>query len=285
MDVRPRLVEIEFTIMDISSDTLDSLGIDWRLHTAHLDVQTGRGNRPAQTWGGATSESDATSGLTPSGLSTTPLGSVFSAAIGHDLRNYLLARVNALAQKGNAQFVARPKVLTLDNNEAVLENMSEFFVRINGFQDASLFSVSTGTAVRVTPLIIDEKTGRSVMLSINIDDGDVSSISVDQIPIVRRRNVNTQALIDEGQSLLIAGYSSEEKTNVTSGVPLLSDIPGIGRLFKYSDKKQVNMERFYLLTPRLVVPGAVAGAAPATPPATVPVPPPSAPASRLGAGS
>jgi type III secretion protein C len=135
--------------------------------------------------------------------------------------------------------------------------------------------VTAGTAVRVTPLIIDEQNGRGVMMSIDIQDGDLSSASVDRIPIVRRRTVNTQALVAEGTSLLIAGYTSEEKTNATSGVPVLSAIPVLGKLFQYSEKKQLNMERFYLLTPRLVVPGGAqaAPALPAAPAAPADAPP------------
>ncbi|NDZ16483.1 EscC/YscC/HrcC family type III secretion system outer membrane ring protein [Variovorax sp. WS11] len=282
MDVRPRLIEIEVTIMDISSDTLSSLGIDWRLHGRHGDFQTGRGDRGPLTWDSATSEAGQIGGFNASGQPVTPLGSMLTAAIGNSARNYLLARVTALATNGDANFVARPKVMTLDNTEAVLENLSEFYVRVDGFQDAGLFSITAGTAVRVTPLIIEEKSGRGVMMSIDIVDGDLSSQAVDRIPIVRRRTVNTQALVDEGASLLIAGYSSEERTNATTGVPVLKDIPGVGNLFKYSDKKQINMERFYLLTPRLVVPGSAASApvlplgpistpAPAPAPKTTPV--------------
>ena len=255
MDVRPRLIEIEVTIMDISTDTLDSLGVDWRLHTRHGDLQVGRGNLPPLTFGNANSETGQIVTTNTQGNTTTPLGALFTASIGNDVRNYLLTRVSALVQKGNANFVARPKVLTLDNNEAVLENLSEFYVRVDGFQDSSLYSVTAGTAVRVTPLIVDEKNSRGVLMSIDIEDGDLSGSSVDRIPIVRRRTVNTQALVDEGASLLIAGYTSEEKTNATSGVPVLSSIPVLGKLFQYSEKKQTNMERFYLLTPRLITPG------------------------------
>jgi type III secretion protein C len=255
MDVRPRLVEIEVVIMDISADTLSSLGIDWRLHGRHGDFQTGRGDREPLTWSGATTEAGQVGGVSPQGSPITPLGALLTVAIGHSARNYLLARVSALTTDGSANFVARPKVMTLDNTEAVLESLSEFYVRVQGFQDAGLFSVTAGTAVRVTPLIIDESHGRAVMMSVDIVDGDLSAQAVDSIPVVRRRTVNTQALVNEGASLLIAGYSSEERREVASGVPVLKDIPVLGHLFKYTDKRQLNMERFYLLTPRLVVPG------------------------------
>jgi type III secretion protein C len=62
-------------------------------------------------------------------------------------------------------------------------------------------------------------------------------------------------MVEEGKSLLIAGYTTEERINASSGVPLLQDVPIIGNLFKYQEKRQNNMERFYLLTPRLVLPG------------------------------
>jgi len=289
MDVRPRLVEIEVTIMDISTDSLDSLGVDWRAHSNHTDFQTGNGSNSALTLGGGTSEAGQTGGVcctNAQGAPITPVGMVFTASIGNTLRDYLLARVSALAQKGDADLVARPKVLTLDNNEAVLENLSDFYVRVNGYQDASLFKVTTGTSVRVTPLIVDERDGRGVMMTINIEDGDISTQnSVDQIPIVLHRAVDTQALIDEGTSLLLAGYTSETKTNASSGVPVLSNIPIVGNLFKYNEKKHEKQERFYLLTPRLVTPGPAGSAVPLMPLPTqdgpVPARPQAAPAAPV----
>jgi type III secretion protein C len=247
MDVRPRLVEIEVTIMDIGKDNLDELGFDWRAHGSNIDFQVGHGTAPPLTWGqGPANEVMQTGAL-------TPLGTMFSAAIGSDATSYLLARVNALAQTGDANLVARPKVLTLDNNEAVLENLQQFYVRVNGYQDAQLFSVTTGTALRVTPMIVDESSQRGVMMSIDIEDGDVDgSQTVDQIPVIDRRTVNTQALVDEGQSLLIAGFSTESRTAATAGVPLLKDVPFVGALFRFDQKEHKHMERFYLLTPRLV---------------------------------
>ena len=268
MDARPQLVELELTIMDISSDTLDKLGVDWRLHGPRADFQSGNGDRQPLIFDNAISEIGQTIGRNPvSGELTTPVGGVFTATIGHEARTFLLTRVNALTQSGNANFVARPKVLTLNNTEAILENVSEVHVRVDGFQDAGLFNITAGTMLRITPMMIDEASGRGVLMTISIEDADLSKVeAVDRIPVVRRRAINTQALVEEGTSLLIAGYSSEEKVNAVSGVPLLSKLPVLGHLFKYTEKKQLNMERFYLLTPRLVTaPTPAVPAAPAAP--------------------
>lgn len=258
MDIKPRLVEIEVTIMDIGTDSLERLGIDWRAHGRRFDLQTGNGDSPALSW----STTGSTAGQTGS---AAPVGGVFTASIGHELRNFLLARVSALQNDGEANFVARPKVLTLDNTEASLENKSEFYVKVPGFQDASLYTVVAGTDVRVTPLVVDEGGARGVMLNINIGDDSLSSDTVENLPIVRRRSVVTQAMVEEGKSILLAGYSSEERSNVNAGVPGLSAIPVIGRLFKHNEKKLINAERFYMLTPRFVLPEATAAAAPAVP--------------------
>lgn len=266
MDAKPRLVEIELTIMDISDDSVDKLGVDWRAHGTQMDVQTGNGSNPPLTWSGATTAAGQT------GL-TVPSGVVITASLGKEMRDFLLARVSALAGNGRAKFVARPKVLTLDNTEASLQNKSEFFVKVPGYQDASLYTISAGTDVRVTPLVIDEDGAHSVKLAINIGDDSLAAETVDNIPIVRRRSVNTQAMVAEGKSLLIAGYSSESKSNADAGVPGLSQIPVIGRLFKYSEDKGNKLERFYLLTPRFVLPdaGTPATVGAATPARSAPV--------------
>ncbi|HRK57103.1 MAG TPA: type III secretion system outer membrane ring subunit SctC [Burkholderiaceae bacterium] len=249
LDVRPQLVEIEVTIMDISSDKVTSLGIDWRAHGDHADAQFGRGDGTPLTWAGATTEAGQTGAATPRGI-------VFTGSIGNSLREYFLARVTALAETGQANFVARPKVSTIDNVEASLENSNEFYVKVSGFQDAGLFNIKAGTSLRVTPMIIQENGTQGVMMTIHINDSSLGPVLSDGLPSIRNRAVNTQALVDEGKSLLIAGYSSEETSRVETGVPGLSSIPVLGNLFKYNEKKQVNMERFYLLTPRLIGSGA-----------------------------
>ncbi|AIO38695.1 type III secretion outer membrane pore, YscC/HrcC family [Burkholderia cenocepacia] len=268
LDERPRIVEINVTIIDINEDSLDSLGIDWRLHTTHGDVQIGNGQNPLNgntqyngggnpplTFGIGTSETGQTGSFMPTGIALT-------ASIGGSLRNYLLTRVNALAQKGQAQLRSKPKVLALDNTEAILENLTQFYVQVPGYQDSSLYSVTTGTSIKVTPMIVDEAirnaaavsgNAQSVMMSIDIQDGNiVPGQAVSNVPVIQQRNIVTKTMIDEGKSLLIAGFNDDEVRLNKSGVPWLSDIPLIGNLFKYTDKSGNHMERFYLLTPRVV---------------------------------
>ena len=256
LDVKPGLVEIEVQIIEVNTDSVETLGIDWRLRTGRADLQLGRGNLPSMSWGTALSDSAPTIG--PNGvqaISPSPNG-VLTTVLG-DSGRYLMARVNALAQDGKANVLSSPKLMTLDNVEAVLENLNTFFVKVAGNLDVNLFDVSVGTTLRVTPLIVTQPTGpqgdapQQVKLAIRIDDGAVTTEKVDLLPVIRRSSITTQSLVGSNQALLIAGYAQETDSNDNSGVPGLSSIPYLGRLFKYTDKRHSKVERLFLLTPRI----------------------------------
>ncbi len=279
LDVRPGIVEIEVRIIEVSSDAIESLGVDWRFQSNRVDIQTGRGNLPTLDFNntlngplppGAGNSSGSAGGIPGTGV-TPPTssadaarGGIFSLRLG-DAGRFLLARVSALAQEGKANILSSPRVMTLDNVEAVLENVSTFFVRVAGNLDVDLFNISSGTSLRVTPLIVPEGDQTHIKLAIKIEDGALTSQQVDSIPVVRRSSIGTQAYINNGDALLIGGYAQEIDNNTDVGVPGLSKIPVFGRLFRFDEKRKQRVERLFLLTPRVMpLPGAppVAGVNP-----------------------
>jgi type III secretion protein C len=252
LDVKPGLVEIEARIIEVNADEAESLGIDWRLRSRRVDAQVGQGALPRLSFGTALSDGAPAAG--PSGQSATPIsGGVITTVLG-DAGRYLIARVNALALEGKANLLSSPKVMTLDNVEAVMEDLNTFFVRVQGNLDVDLFNVSSGTSLRVTPLVVSEDGEQQVKLAIRIEDGALTARTVDGIPVIRRSTINTQSFIKDGQALLIAGYAQESDTVDKAGVPGLSNIPVLGWLFKSSDKRKTKIERMFLLTPRVVTP-------------------------------
>jgi type III secretion protein C len=269
LDVKPGLVEIEARILEVSSDAVSSLGFDWRLHSGSADFQFSRNSLPAVGFGSALSgrapvaaplPPDNSAGVIPNPGITPPIpspdlqrGGVLTTVLG-DSGRFLIARINALAQEGKANILASPQVLTLDNVEAVLENLSTFFVRVSGNLDVGLFDVSSGTSLRVTPLIVMESGRRQVKLAVRIEDGSIANQSVDQIPIIQRSTIDTQAFIREGQSLLIGGYQNDVRRDTQVGVPGLSAVPVVGRLFKFREKQTTHVQRMFMLTPRIVEP-------------------------------
>ena len=244
LDLKPGLVEIEARVLEVRSDAVDSLGIDWRGHSGSADLKIDLSRRPTRSYNPVLTGP-------PSVRPDLPRGGVLTTVV-RDSGRYLMARVNALAQEGKANILSSPRVLTLDNVEAVLENLNTFFVRVSGNLDVSLFDVSSGTSLRVTPLIVMEGERKQVKLAIRIEDGSISGQSVDRIPVVQRSTIGTQAFINEGESLLIGGYENSVREDTKVGVPGLSSVPLLGKLFQYNEKQTTNVQRLFLLTPRIV---------------------------------
>ena len=261
LDRRPGVLEIDASIIEISETGLKELGVDWRLNSSHIDVETGNGQNAQAGFPGSinpqgfpNANSNTSSALTSAAgtaAAMTPVGGVLTAVIGGTGR-YLLSRISALEQTDNARITASPKVTTLDNVEAVMDNKQTFYVPVQGFESGSLYSVSAGVALRVLPSIVSQDGKPQIRLDVHIEDGQLTSQNVGQLPVVSKSTIDTQTLIDQGQSLLIAGYTVDQDDRSESGVPVLSKIPFIGGLFKFKHHQGQKFQRLFLLTPRVV---------------------------------
>lgn len=258
LDVEPQSLEIEATIIDVNTDLARELGINWR-------------------WNNDGREAGYNGGVPTAGI-----GGIASIVLGS--AGQFLARIRALQAEGAARVVSSPQVVTLSNVEAVFDTSSTFFVRVAGKDQVDLFNVSAGTSLRVTPHVFRDTEQTRIKLLVNVEDGNLTGRQVDQIPIVERSSINTQALIAEGQSLLIGGMVRDASSSSIDKVPVLGDVPVVGNLFKNRINSSSRIERMFLITPRLsnsrqaapnasVRTAAVAsGAIPATPPAPVSAP-------------
>ena len=253
LDVRSKVVEIEASIVEISSDDFSSLGVDWRFLTNRVDLQVGGGGRsnPITQPPNAGAFPNPAVVVPTLGSALNVQGAVLSALLGD--RNKLIARISALEERGRAHTRAQPKVLTLNNVEAILESLSTFYVQVQGFQDSQLFPISVGVSIRITPSVvstIDQKD--SLRLLIKIEDGSVTDRMVQQLPVVQTTAISTQTLVPEGTTLLLAGYSQDKEVESRSGIPVLSSLPWLGGLFRSTEKTRQRTERLFMITPRVV---------------------------------
>lgn len=244
LDRRVSQLEVEVQIIEMQGDALDELGVDWRLHSSRLDAQTGSGRGTQPGFNGALSgAADASQAAAK--------GSVLTAVLGNSGR-YLLARIGAYADQGRARFVARPKVATLNFQEAVISSQQTLHVKVEAFQSAQLFELQAGTVLRVTPAASNENGAWRIRLNVSVQDGTVMEQTVSDIPIISTNRIDTQAVVNDGESLLLAGYTTEKEEVRRSGVPGLSSLPGIGKLFRYETRSTKNLVRLFLVSPRIL---------------------------------
>ncbi len=239
LDIEPQMLEIEATIIDINTDKLRNMGINWRWQHNEDEVLFGTGN-----------SSDLR--LNPIGpITPTGRGGYISFVLGDNAK--FIGRINALEVEGAANIVSRPNVLTLSNVEALFDTSSTFYIRVAGREEVDLFNVSVGTSLRVTPHVFRDNGINRIKLLITIEDGQQTTQEVDGIPVVERSAINTQALINAGESVLIGGLVREVSNESEDKIPFLGDVPIVGNLFKSSSKQSMRVERLFLITPRLSV--------------------------------
>lgn len=219
-------IEISVSIIDINTQDLRELGVQWDNN------------------GGGTGDTnfsfDPTTGYT----------TIVSSALGS-----FNAQLKLLADEGRVKIVSRPSILTLDNIEAILDNSSTFYVKVESNEDAELFPVTSGTVVQVTPRIVREDTGRRIHMSVNIQDGTGSQGSDEEsqkLPEITNSSINTQAIISEQESLLIGGFYKEQDEEKSSKIPVLGDIPVLGHIFRSQSTSKIKQVRLFLITPRIV---------------------------------
>jgi type III secretion protein C len=269
LDVKPQLIEIEAHIIEIDDTALQQLGVDWTAKSSHFNVQTNTASLAQSTSSGSTTQNFGTSTLGGSSLSgsslsgsslvgsaitaASPAGASVAAVLG-DAGRYLMARITALAQTNTAKIDASPKVVTLNNIEAVMEDKTQFFVPVAGYTSGDLYSISTGISLRVLPMVVEEDGQMRIKLDVAIEDGELTSQTVSNLPVIENSTIDTQAFINEGQALLIAGYRTNDTSAGVIGVPGLSKIPVIGALFRTNTNQKSHMERLFLLSPRVISP-------------------------------
>ena len=251
LDVRRPQVLIEAAIAEVTSDVAEQLG-----------VQFGAGK--AAVIGGV---SGGTS-FTNSGVS---LGSIVSALLpgtgtalstglsiaGGSVGNFSVL-VQALGSSSKANLLSTPSITTLDNEaaEIVVGQNVPFRTGSYGTDGNTLTPFTTierqdvGLTLRVVPRIHE---GDSIRLEVSQEVSSlVGAVTGAADLITNRRSIQTTVLADNGDTIVLGGLISDDRTTVKSQVPVLGDIPVLGNLFKSRQTERVKRTLFVFLRPTIL---------------------------------
>ena len=243
-DSPQKQIMIEAIIVETSHNFLQSIGI-------------GMGNNSTAVTG-----SVSTSGPTvPNGTINAILGNVNSKALN--------IKLTAAESKGDAKIVSRPKVVTLNNRVArvesgttinikTLSNVSSANATTSGNQGVvtgGVTSIDALLSLNILPLLIGED---QIKLTVDINDSspDPGNV-VDGIPGISKNTASTAVILKNKQTAVIAGLVKQTKSKTMTGVPILSDIPILGWLFKSNSVSDINNELVIFLTPTIDESGGV----------------------------
>lgn len=232
LDQKPQLIELEATIIEVNSDSVDALGVNWTLRGSDTNISMNLSN---------------------SLMPASALGTIVA-----DAGRHLLARVNALQGEGKARVLSKPSVMGVANRTAVMREKRVVTVRVAGNLEANLFQIEAGTLLEMTPQVTRMDGSNNIKLTLYIEDGAFETNVVDQVPIVKKTEIRTEAHVREGESLLIGGITVESEQSQNNAVPGLSKLPLVGGAFRNNERQTQRTERLFLITPRLLNAGSPA---------------------------
>ena len=258
-------VLVEVRIYDITSkDNLD-LGVEWSAgRRTNRDPITGAAindDITAMSGGGDTyieSTTDPSMTAVFGGASNktadTTMGLIRAGILNEHIEIDALLR--AEKEDINAKLLANPRILVVDNHEAIFDIVTE-----NPYIERTITSAGitetvkfkeVGVKLTVTPHIT---TGRALRMHIQPEFGIVVGrvqVSSSDVPIVDTRKFDTTAVVNDGQTVVLGGLRKKDTTKQTNKVPLLGDLPLLGNLFKFEGESTTVNELVIFITPRIL---------------------------------
>ena len=162
---------------------------------------------------------------------------------------FLNLEISALEAEGKGKVVSSPRVVTADQQKALIEQGTELPYQVATSSGAtSLQFRKANLKLEVTPQITPEG---SVMLDVDVTKDSVGQSTAAGFAI-DTKHVKTQVLIENGGTVVIGGIFEQNDTDSVSKVPVLGDIPYLGNLFKTRTKSSNKTELLIFLTPKVV---------------------------------
>lgn len=269
IDVSVRQVLIEAQIVEASDTFTRNLGV--RLGFGGngggvIGTNSAGKNVGRYTYGSNMNQTAYSSGLTstasslsdifgvnlPSGgISSTSAGALSFVLWNSNATRFLALEISALESDGRGKVISRPRVMTADQVEALIEQGVE--IPYNSATSSGATSVSfkkANLSLRVKPQITPDG---KIMMSVEVNkDTANTKIATSTGIAIDTKHVKTEVLVENGGTVVIGGIYTQETTNVVYKIPVLGDIPIAGNLFKNSSRVDDKTELLVFITPKIV---------------------------------
>ena len=241
IDARTKQVMIEAFIVEVSDDFERQLG-----SRLSLDADV-TGNRAAGTLSGVAN----TPGLSLSDNSgtlynlsapgaNTAIGALFDS-------NRLKIELSALEQEGYSKTISNPRLLAFDNEEATIFQGSEVPYSTTSNEGTQTEFKEAGLKLSVTPSVVGDGT---LIIDVTVNQDTVET-NRDNPPITKRE-ISTRLLVRDGGAAILGGIFLHSESNAKRSVPILGDIPLVGRLFSSRENRDDRRELLIFIVPTIL---------------------------------
>jgi len=256
LDIPVRQVLIEARIVIASDDFNRDIGVAWGLN--RNTTSDGEGFALSGNSNGITDLINGDELSVPDRFnvnlaSANPVGSLGIALARLPFGTLLELELSAMQAEGVGEVISSPRVITANQHEAYIEQGVEIpFLEASSSGAASVAFRKAVLALKVIPQITPDD--RIIMdLKINKDSvGEIFSTGSSSVPSIDTREVATQVLVDNGETVVLGGVYEQAKVNATDSVPFFSKLPLIGNLFKRTIVQDDKTELLVFVTPKIV---------------------------------
>ena len=256
LDIRTPQVQIEARIVQASKSFARGLGVQWGVNSINAGTQGGR-NSPITVNLGATGSAFSQSNdflvnlpALASGVSIP--SSVIGLAIGQFLgtTGALDLRLSAGESLGLTKTVSAPKVITLDNKAAKIEQGSQVPFATTSLQGTQTTFVDASLTLSVTPHVIP--FDKTIRLEIKATKNSIGAVTTTAGPTIDKKEATTEVLLRDGETTVLGGIFEENRSDSTQGIPWFNRIPFLGWLFKNEGVAHSQTELLVFVTPTIM---------------------------------
>ena len=165
--------------------------------------------------------------------------------------------LTAAQNEGRGEIKSMPRVITANGKEAIIEQGVEIPYQESSSSGATTTQFKKAVlSLKVTPQITPDD---SLILDLIVTKDSVGQLVPSAtggfVPSIDTRNIQTQVLVKDGQTVVLGGIMETERRDSVKKVPLLGDIPVLGNLFKSNSKIDNRKELLIFITPRILSEG------------------------------
>jgi len=248
LDTKTKQVAIETRIVLASSSFQRTLSAALQ---GALSNRSGSTSGAGQTGSGA-SVTPSTPGTTPPTFTipanaSTGFGTV---AITNFSQRYMIdAAISAAEIRSQAKTISRPSIITQNNVEGMVQQGTQIPVQTSINNTIAIQYVNATLQLTVTPQVTDDG---HIFLKIAVQNASPGSIVVNASVSINIQQATTQVLVPDGGTVVFGGVTVTQRTNSSTGIPLLGDIPLLGHLFKSTNVQDSDQELLFFVSPRVM---------------------------------
>ncbi len=252
-------VLIDVQLLSVTMEEGKTTGIDWQQLYALQKVEIST-DYVAQT---------NVASFTDGAISTTGTGGVDGASLVKVSAGGSLNEVIKFLQtQGDVVSISNPKVLTLNNQPALITAGTEYFYKITSTEtlasgtsgtqseNETVQSVFAGVLLDITPEISDDNTiTLKINPSLSETTTDISSDTASSRvmpPDLVRRQLSSVVTVKDGSRIILGGLINTRNINTSNKIPLLGDIPGLSYFFKYEEMSKQIQELVIIIEPHII---------------------------------